>query len=518
MPVTRSCPGAYVEEMPAGARAISGVATSIAAFVGRALRGPVNEPVRVRSFAEFERHFGGLWGDSTMSYAVQYFFLNGGSDALIVRLEKDGAAAGFSFTPASGAGRLMLQAANAGAWGDNLRIAIDHDIKPLDPSDDGKAFNLAVTEWDPATRLERNREVFRDVSIAPAAPRFVGRVLAQESGLLRLADPHPSPFPEMRPCPTGASPVAPVTAGSDGAALACAEYETSRDSRTGIYALEKADLFNLLCIPPFTPDTDVAKTTWDLAAAYCLERRAFLIVDPPRLWNLASSVTGDAIDGVVSHNDSSKNAALFFPSLRIEDPLQENRLLDFVPCGAVAGVMARIDAQRGVWKAAAGIDATLDGVAGFTHMLCDVENSQIHPLGVNCLRYLTGFGPVVWGSRTLDGAGKNVSEWKYIPVRRLALFIEESLLRGTRWAVFEPNGEPLWGRIRLDVGAFMDSLFRQGAFQGASPREAYFVRCDGTTTTQSDIDRGSVNIVVGFAPIKAAEFVNIQIRQFAARP
>ena len=190
---------------------------------------------------------------------------------------------------------------------------------------------------------------------------------------------------------------------------------------------------------------------------------------------------------------------------------------DFAPCGAVAGVFARTDAQRGVWKAPAGLDATLTGVPELRVPLTDAEIGQLNPLGVNCLRALPVVGRVVWGARTLRGADRLASEWKYIPVRRLTLFVEESLYRGTQWVVFEPNDEPLWAQIRLNVGAFMQNLFRQGAFQGRTPQQAYLVKCDEETTTQNDIDRGIVNILVGFAPLKPAEFVLLKIQQLAGQ-
>jgi phage tail sheath protein FI len=183
----------------------------------------------------------------------------------------------------------------------------------------------------------------------------------------------------------------------------------------------------------------------------------------------------------------------------------------------VAGVMARTDAQRGVWKAPAGIEATLNGVLAPEVPLTDPENGFINPLGVNCIRSFPNTGPIVWGSRTLRGADTLASEWKYLPVRRTALFLEESLYRGTQWVVFEPNDEPLWAQIRMNVGAFMQQLFRQGAFQGISPREAYFVKCDRETTTQADINQGIVNILVGFAPLKPAEFVVVKLQQMAGQ-
>ena len=242
-----------------------------------------------------------------------------------------------------------------------------------------------------------------------------------------------------------------------------------------------------------------------------------LIVDPPAAWNEASDVTATAVDAVISQGDAVTNAALYFPRIQLADPLRENRLGTFAPGGAVAGVYARTDTARGVWKAPAGLDASLVGVAALTVSLTDGENGDLNPRAINALRTFPQFGRVVWGARTLRGADALASEWKYIPVRRTALFIEESLYRGTQWVVFEPNDEPLWSQIRLNVGAFLQTMFRQGAFQGRSPAEAYFVKCDSETTTQADINLGVVNIHVGFAPLRPAEFVVIQIQQMAGQ-
>jgi phage tail sheath protein FI len=179
--------------------------------------------------------------------------------------------------------------------------------------------------------------------------------------------------------------------------------------------------------------------------------------------------------------------------------------------------MARTDVARGVWKAPAGLDASLNGVQDLQVNLSDLENGELNPLGINCLRSMGVNGRVVWGARTLRGADENADEYKYVPVRRLALFLEESLYRGTQWVVFEPNDEPLWAQVRLNVGAFMQGLFRQGAFQGTTPKDAYFVKCDSQTTTQNDINLGILNVIVGFAPLKPAEFVIISIQQMAGQ-
>jgi phage tail sheath protein FI len=175
--------------------------------------------------------------------------------------------------------------------------------------------------------------------------------------------------------------------------------------------------------------------------------------------------------------------------------------------------MARTDAARGVWKAPAGIDASLAGVSDLTINLTNDDNGELNPLGINCFRNFPVIGRVVWGARTLRGADLLADEYKYVPVRRLALFLEESLYRGTQWVVFEPNDEPLWAQVRLNIGAFMQGLFRQGAFQGTTPQDAYFVKCDSETTTPNDQNLGRVNILVGFAPLRPAEFVILQIQQ-----
>jgi hypothetical protein len=212
----------------------------------------------------------------------------------------------------------------------------------------------------------------------------------------------------------------------------------------------------------------------------------------------------------------SNYSALYFPHLELVDPLS-GRLRTFPPSGAVAGIMARTDSERGVWKAPAGTEARLSGTRALTVPMTDPENGLVNPLGVNCLRSFPVIGPVVWGARTMEGADALASQWKYVPVRRLALMLEESLYRGTKWVVFEPNDEPLWAQIRLNVGAFLHSLFERGAFQGVSSREAYFVKCDKDTTTQNDINNGVVNVLVGFAPLKPAEFVVIKIEQLAGQ-
>ena len=292
------------------------------------------------------------------------------------------------------------------------------------------------------------------------------------------------------------------------------------DDKKGLYALEDVDLFNILCIPRTSVVTgenalleSEANSVMTVAINYCKDRRAIYVVDPPNDINEVQRIK----EWLDAANIRDKNAALYFPRIKIADPLNDFRLRSFGASGTIAGIYARTDSNRGVWKAPAGTEATLVNVQALDYTLTDGENGTLNPLAINCLRNFPVYGKVCWGARTLQGADQIASEYKYIPIRRLALFIEESLYRGTQWVVFEPNDEPLWAQIRLNIGSFMHSLFLQGAFQGRTPREAYFVKCDKETTTQDDINKGIVNIVVGFAPLKPAEFVIIQIQQMAGQ-
>jgi phage tail sheath protein FI len=530
MPITPTYPGVYIEEIPSGVRTITGVATSITAFIGRALRGPVNQAVTINSFADFERTFGGLWVESSLGYAVRDFYLNGGSQAVIVRLLHSKNEA--QQTAAQGLGRgnseptkenpvvspgkarlrigptastFILAASNEGVWGNSLQISIDHNVPTASElpqsykalgleSED--LFNLVVKDMSTGVT-----EVFRNVTVKPS-PRRIDNVLSNESSLVRVDS-----LPTQCPDATTESTV--ITQGSDGSQLEATDFTGvgTESKKQGLYALEQVDLFNLLCLPLYSENIS-GDSLLEAAKSYCEKRRAFLLIDPPK--NVRTIVDLDL--GVCS-----KNAAIFYPSLRQPNPLKDNQIEEFAPCGAIAGVIARTDAQRGVWKAPAGLEASLVGVSQLSVSLTDAENGQLNQLGINCIRTMPGAGQVLWGARTLQGNDRLASEWKYIPVRRLALHIQESLYRGTQWVVFEPNDESLWAQIRLNLGAFMHNLFRQGAFQGKSPREAYFVKCDSETTTQSDINLGIVNIRVGFAPLKPAEFVILQLQQMAGQ-
>jgi len=296
----------------------------------------------------------------------------------------------------------------------------------------------------------------------------------------------------------------PGTLGSDGSNPRQADYATA------YLAIDKqVDLFNLMVLPP---DATVPMSgIYPDASVFCRQRRAFLLMDPPPTWTDAQSgATGVA---VLRTGLEKQYSALFFPRLIVGN---NGKQVPQGPSGAAAGLFARIDGTRGVWKAPAGTEADLRGIVGLEQRFSDRENGWLNPRAVNTIRVFPN-GIVLWGSRTMDGDDDFASEYKYIPIRRLALYIEESLYRGLKWVVFEPNDEPLWSQIRLNVGAFMHQLFRQGAFQGGTPRDAYFVKCDGETTTQNDRNLGIVNIIVGFAPLKPAEFVILYLQQMAGQ-
>ncbi|MBC8730272.1 phage tail sheath C-terminal domain-containing protein [Paraburkholderia sp. UCT2] len=672
MPATLTYPGVYIVELQNPMHNITGVATSITAFVGYTATGIDNRAQAIYSFSDFARLFGGLAIDSELSYAVQQFFLNGGTTGYVIRVPHHNATPASVEVTGASAIDLTFTALSSGVWA-NGQITIDIDYDGIDfslPGVDPSTFNVTITnlsgnvvETFPQVSLNGTRQnyvanVINDFDTGsqlvkmseaadptnplrkntPEVSGVLGKRIQRNSGELLFFDktkttpqlidknytltlqvPKPkNSLPDIKdvnvllkdaPIPVSSAAIASqvqsalanaVALNWNGATLrfiatksnaddvlrAVASIPTLPDAQVvfsgtaaaplgldvtptnvahyalgtgnaiegqktsvagtdpgnqlpfsadlvgdpasfkGIYALEKVDLFNLLVIPdatralagsPATPDPNVSGAdVFPPAIAYCQQRRAFLLVDPPPD---ATTVTA-ALDWKTSMAITPpENGACFFPRLRLPDPVNNYQLRTFAPSGVVAGLFARIDGSRGVWKAPAGTEASLTGVQAFSYhnQLTDTENGVLNPIGVNCFRNFPLYGPVLWGSRTLAGADAEASQWKYVPVRRLALFLEESLYRGTKWAVFEPNDEPLWASLRLSIGSFMNGLFRKGAFQGQSPNAAYFVKCDNETTTQNDIDSGVVNVLVGFAPLIPAEFVVIQIQQMAGQ-
>lgn len=647
-----AAPGVYVFEKSSGVHTITGVATSITAFIGNAPGGPVNQATRVLSFADYERAFGGLSSDSLMGYSVQHFFLNGGSDAWIVRVAGQGITADAIDIPATDTSKKIFHASvpNPGASGrvtsifierekddagqdlSTFKLAVvnspkppstgttpalpppnapkdaivetytglavgktdahyivkevnaksklikieslpdatdtllpantannhgaitsdtiaDSDIKKLPHDKDttnpkpAKSFRITLDNTTPYT-VTLPLTFFKSLDDAASGiqagvralkkgdPAFDGFTCTVSSGKLILASGSygnlSSVLVEELTGDTLASDLKlagkqfvaaqglALTGASNGVAAGAGttgEFEMyigSRANFEGIYALDKVDLVNLICLPGVV-DTKILS----FVDAYCLERRSFMLVDAPE--NQTPNQMFNAITSTAFGALKTDHGAIYYPRPQLPDPLDNGNLRTFPACGVIAGLYARIDGSRGVWKAPAGTEATLAGVLGFEYMLNDGENGVLNSQGVDCLRFFPTYGFVSWGARTLRGADNSGSEYAYVPVRRTALFLEESLYRGLQWAVFEPNDEPLWAQIRLNVGAFMNDLFRKGAFQGKTPRDAYFVKCDSETTTQEDIDRGIVNVVVGFAPLKPAEFVVVTVQQIAGQ-
>lgn len=496
MPVTTTYPGVYIEELPSGVHTIAGVATSIAVFIGWAAKGPVDQANLVLSWSDFNNQYGGLDSRSLLGYAVSHFFTNGGQQAYIIRLAGTDAK-----TASDTLSSLTVSAQSAGNWANDYSIAITN------PSGGTNRFRLQVL-YTPAGSPPPHPTVvesFENLGIATpdSQGRYVVDVINNSSNYI-----HVSVSGTTIPA-TGTTKLGTGTAGNDGTVLnpTTADFETAL---APLYAqdgvLDQIDLFNLLCVPGETKSSVLQSLE-----ACCERSRAFLIADSdPNVTNVQTVATnGPEIPG--------PNAAFYFPWVQAPDLLNQNIPRNYPPCGFVAGVYAATDASRGVWKAPAGTATGLVGTTGVAVSLTDAQNGVLNPAAVNCIRNFSVYGTVVWGARTTQGNDQAASQWKYVPVRRLALYLETSLYRGTQWVVFEPNDEPLWAQIRLNVGAFMQTLFRQGAFQGSTPQQAYFVKCDSDTTTSTDQNNGIVNIVVGFAPLKPAEFVIIQIQQMAGQ-
>ena len=658
-------PGVYVFEAPSGVHTITGVATSITAFVGRAKSGPINLATRVLSFADYERSFGGLASDSLMSYAVQQFFLNGGSDSWVVRVAGQGIPTAAVDVPSGGNQSktvLHVSVLSAGATNTTTSVFIESEML-ADGTTPATTFTLAVVNAPtttstatPPPNAPNNAivEVYKGLSMKRLDPNYVVKKVNSQSKLIIVEDKvlddttlpastttatsnnhgvltsgtisidvktlpqgptdasgraqtpaqsfritldNTTPF-TITPTGTGpngtfkdladvalaiqnkvsalkhgdpafdgftcnvkgtnqlvlasgsyGSPSSVAVQGLAGDSLADnlklskvastaagglqlssnsqesvpnsgtpgspspGEFDMfigSRQNFEGIYALDKVDLVNLICLPGV-----IDPSILSFVDAYCKERRSFMIVDAPD--GLIPNDMYNEITGTNYGSLKTDHGAIYYPQPDLPDQLDNGNLRAFPPCGIVAGLYARTDSNRGVWKSPAGTEATLTGVQAFEYMLNNSENGILNSQGVNCLRWFPVYGFVSWGARTLLGSDDAGSEYKYVAVRRTALYLEESLLRGLQWVVFEPNDEPLWAQIRLNVGAFMQDLFRKGAFQGKTPHDAYFVKCDGETTTQEDIDRGIVNIVVGFAPLKPAEFVVITVQQIAGQ-
>jgi len=588
-------PGVYIEEISSGQHTISGVATSIAAFVGWTNQGPVGKPTMVESWTEYQTQFGGFIPGNYLGYAVYQFFQNGGSQAYIVRLvaTTGSGATTDAVTASNTIGGLALYANSPGAWGNNIFVAVTN----VATSGSVTTFNLTVTN-----SLGQTLESYMNLSTSPASSAYAVTIVNNDSNYITFTPPSTGVVPDWGTSPptvaatststdtilgsvsgstsftsgedvtqttshakatlsgsvanagpmvvgavtgtanntdtwvgdtsgakfiptslpiatTAVTPVtlnggSGTTTGLDGTPLVpnSAAFEWELTGPNGYSLLANIPIFNLLCVPGENSSGIVPGML-----QFCYQNRAFLILDSDVNANpavLAIKGPVDAIGDTYS-TEYPSYGGFYYPWVQAPDPAAGFRPTLFPPCGYVAGTFAWTDANRGVWKAPAGIQATLSGSLGLQTVMNDMQNGNLNPMAVNCLRQFPVYGNVVWGARTLDGADAVGSQYKYTNLRRLAMFIESSLYQGTQWVVFEPNAEPLWGQIRLSVGTFMQQLFLQGAFAGTSAQTAYFVKCDADNNQDATVAQGIVNITVGFKPLDPVEFVVIQITQIA---
>jgi uncharacterized protein len=523
MPVQVSYPGIYINEVQSSNPVVIGVSTSNTAFVDFFPCGPVgpsNAPVayQINSWSQFQSVYGGLDTRSEASYGIMQYFTNGGQIAWVVRvLSPDAAAATWATATSVQGTSLVFSAASPGVWGNNVQVTITSPIPPvgnLTPTVD--RFNLTVQEVVNGSVVDT--ETYLNLTLNPADPNNALAVVNAESSLVQLSFPTQ---PAAAPIPTvtgtqasGAQPVYQLlTNGQDGS---MPDFTNLTTVNTALGALDRIapSVFNILCMPALANISAGAMTSiLPQVTNFCLDRQAFMIVDIPSSVANVQQVSQWAQQFISMDAYAS---AVYFPRLIIPDPINNYLPRNVGASGTLAGVYARTDTADGVWTAPAGINATLQG-ANLAVQVTDAQDGQLNPLGINCLRTFPVYGNVCWGTRTMAGADLLQSEWKYIPVRRLVDYIEQSLVQSLKWVVFQPNDQQLWTQITVEVGNFLSGLYSQGAFQGATPSQAYFVNCNSTTTTPTDIAQGIVNIVIGVAPVDPAEFVILQIQQIAGQ-
>ena len=478
--------------------AIERVPTGVVAFVGRTLKGPVNQLVAVTSFVEFQQHFGGLWQPSTLSYAVEQFFENGGREARIVRVV-NGARPPTLTLPAGG-GALRLTAVNPGSR-EYLRASVDYDgLTPVEH----ERFNLVVQRVRTAgSELVEDQEIYRRVSIVPASGRFIGDVLL-ESRLVRVLGGVPAQRPDRSAGGPGGVAVGYTLSnpdGDDGAPLTDYDIIGAAGTGAGLFALEGAARFNLLCIPPLTRERDVGLSSLLVAARVCRNHHALLVVDPPTSWSSPRA----ALDALRLWPFRSDCAVMYYPRVHAFDRLR-GRVEVFGSCGAAAGMIARADETWPVWSAAESEESILRPGLRPAVPVNEAERVRLAQAGVNTLVAVRGSTRTGVSPRTLATGGSGASDWKYLSARRLALFIAASIEQGTRWVLLEHNGPPTWERAQAQVEAFLDELAAEGAFAGAAPDESHFVIADERVNRPSTLAEGKFNLLFGFATSKPGAF------------
>lgn len=546
MPVQTTYPGIYIRELPSSTHTITAAPTSVTVFVGytHPFKTQVfNKPIELFSFTDYETWFGGFFRSSVfdaesvhfgdIAQAVNQFFLNGGANAYVIGLQaRSGgqaiAPATATLGPLAFAARELIDADHEMHVTINNVSATSASLPFSAPNDE--TADVTISFGPPLTSPLSGHgyvtETYRQVGLNPRTaagkpnPNYVGTRIGTAgkfvSSLVTV-----NVLPSSGPLIAGSQKFGPAL-GSGTTIFNSLDFSSVFQQDT---PLDKLSVFNLMVIPGVTDLGAVSAAT-----AFCEQKRAFLIMDPP------PQVSADGSDppGSALMQDAfesgalpkSQNSAVYFPYLTSIDPLTgqvtnpvTNQPYEIPPSGTIAGIYSRTDFNRGVWKAPAGLETTLANVSDVVErgQMTDQRQGVLNTIGVNCVRNFPGIGPVVWGARTSISENVAFQQWKYVPVRRMALFLEQTLYANLGWVVFEPNDAPLWTSIRTSIESFMLGLFRQGAFQGATPNQAFQVKCDSQTTTQDDINNGIVNIVVAFAPLKPAEFVVIQIAQLAGQ-
>jgi phage tail sheath protein FI len=530
MPVTPTYPGIYIEEIPSSVHTIAAAPTNIAVFIGythpfKTLK--FGKAILLFSFTDFERNFGGFFDgpifsppkpkptDTTDNFfgslplAINQFFLNGGTMCYVVGLEaKFG---GTALKPGSvNIGGITFTARELTDSTQQMLITITpNGANPSSPPSSPPQADTADITITYGSGAGAMVEVYRKVSLDKIRD-IIGTDTKPQSSLVTV--------------PTSGSLPLSYTASTNQALSSVAwspplsitpDFQSvfQKDS-----SLDKVSIFNLMVLPGVTSNIVLSE-----ALAFCETKRAFLIMDPPPPPDEGTTLTGNEYFQLVEEHINTNaplapNTAIYFPYIKSNYP-ETGKPIELPPAGTVAGIFARTDLNRGVWKAPAGLETTILGTTGVVPAgeMSDLRQGQLNIKAINCLRSFPGVGTVVFGARTSVAANTSQQQWKYVPVRRMALFLEQTLYTNLGWVVFEPNDDPLWTAIRNSIEAFMLGLFRQGAFQGSKPSEAFQVKCDNQTTTQADIDNGIVNIVVAFAPLKPAEFVIIKIAQLAGQ-
>jgi uncharacterized protein len=506
--VTPSKQALQVAEERGPDQSISRLATARTAFVGRTLRGPVNRPVFIKSFVEFQHVFGGLWQPSLLGYAIEQFFDNGGREALIVRVVNGARSA--TLTLKAGAQALQLQALRPGTR-EFLRASVDFDNIA---ADEPEVFNLTVQRVRAqGTGQVDDQEIFQRLSASRTDERYFPKAIAQ-SALIRLVGEMPTQRPDRTLDPASGLATAYVNSnsdGDDGAPLTDYDLIGSSLDHTGVFALHQAEYFNFLCIPPLSRDRDVGPSALLVAARYCKERRALLIVDPPSMWQTAD----DALSGLRDWNFPNENALMYFPRVLAHDKLR-GHFESFAPCGAVAGMLARYDENSPVWLCADREEPILR--PGFRPACLVGEDRRIRlaSLGVNTLQAVRSAARMNVRLRTLAASNTANADWRYLSARRFALFILSSIELGTRWVVAAGSSAEVAENLTAQVRAFFEGLHTAGSFGTRRTEEAFFVICDERVNNSSALSCGEVQFVIGFAASREHEFHCFRVSHSAA--